>query len=298
MSHESNAEKQTRALNALSLLYHDVTEAGDFDSSGFTGPAAAHYKLTWSDFTSHMEAIRGVLQAPPVTISDLLLRSSSRREFLLSFDDGGASSMRIADTLAKYGWKAHFFISTDFIGTPGFLAAEQIAELSRQGHIIGSHSCSHPRRMSSCSWQTLLLEWKNSIEVLSQIIAAPVQFASVPGGNSSRQVEFAAAESGIRVLFTSEPTTRVKVVNSCFVLGRYGVIRGISAASAASVAAGDVLPRAKQFVSWKVKMTIKGIAGGYYDRFRDFCFGENSSAQTSRGGATLAPLAKAERKGQ
>src|ERR1700724_623620 len=117
--HEQNFAKETTSLKARSILYHDVTEPGDYDSSGFPGPAAGHYKLAWPDFEQHLEAIRGALKSAPVTIFDLLAETSPRPGFLLTFDDGGISTLRIAERLQEYGWRAHFFISTDYVGRPG-----------------------------------------------------------------------------------------------------------------------------------------------------------------------------------
>jgi hypothetical protein len=127
----------------------------------------------------------------------------------------------------------------------------------------------------------MLREWKNSAEVLSQIIGEEITVASVPGGNYSRKVAQAAAEVGIKVLFNSDPTTRVRNVDGCWVLGRYGIVRDTSPAMAASLAAGNFASCTRQFLSWKVKMALKGIAGNYYDRLRDLCFGENASVSKS-----------------
>ena len=263
-------------MSVLSILYHDVTDPGNDNSSGFPGPAAARYKLHWADFEEHLNAISGVLKSAPVTVTKALGEVAQEPRLLLSFDDGGISSLRIADCLKRLGWVAHFFISTDYIGKPGFLTAGDILELSRQGHVIGSHSCSHPRRMSSCSWEQLVREWKQSADILAQIMGQPTTIASVPGGNYSQRVGWAAAEAGISVLFTSEPTTRLRTSGGCRVLGRYGIVRGMSAATAANLAAGRFFPCLQQSIAWKSKMFLKSVTGSYYDRFRDLCLGERN----------------------
>lgn len=260
-------------MKVLSILYHDVTEPGDFDSSGFPGPAASHYKLTWPEFEQHLRSISSVLSAPPATISEAL--AGKEPTCLLTLDDGGISSLRIAERLDKLGWRAHFFIATDRIGKLGFLESRHIVELQNR-HIIGSHSCSHPLRMSSCSWEQLLLEWKRSADKLAQITGEAIAFASVPGGNYSPKVGRAAAEAGFKALFTSEPTTRLHAVDGCWILGRYGIVRGMSARSAANLVAGRLLPRLQQLLAWKLKMGLKSIGGDYYDQVRDICFGERS----------------------
>ena len=65
--------------------------------------------------------------------------------WVLSFDDGGVSAFdNVMASLDRLTQKAHFFITTDYIGRKGFLDKRQIAILKEQGHSIGSHSCSHP----------------------------------------------------------------------------------------------------------------------------------------------------------
>ena len=67
-----------------------------------------------------------------------------------TFDDGGVSYYTVvADRLEAQGWRGHCFVSTDFIGQRGFLTAAQIRELDARGHVIGSHSASHPARFST-----------------------------------------------------------------------------------------------------------------------------------------------------
>ena len=58
-------------------------------------------------------------------------RSQVALEWLLTFDDGGASALRIAEMLARYGWKGHFFITVNRIDSPAFVTSDDIRALSR-----------------------------------------------------------------------------------------------------------------------------------------------------------------------
>src|SRR5436309_10370742 len=133
------------------LMYHDVAAAGDDDSSGFPGRDAGLYKITPELFGAHLDALQS-------------LRSSA---LAITFDDGGSSALIAADLLQARGLIGHFFITTNYIGTRGFLTERGIRELARRGHVIGSHSCSHPLRMSRCGWPQLVDEWTRSCAVLS-----------------------------------------------------------------------------------------------------------------------------------
>jgi peptidoglycan/xylan/chitin deacetylase (PgdA/CDA1 family) len=232
-------------------MYHDVVENGDFASSGFPGEGAHVYKLRREDFEQHLAAIKGI-------------------EVALTFDDGGVSFHHpIAGLLEAHGRRGQFFITTDRIGTPGFLTADQIRELDRRGHKIGSHSATHPTRMAALSRVDLDREWRSSIARLSEVLSKTVTIASVPGGYYSLEVGRSASAAGIRTLFTSEPTSRVGRVDECLVYGRYVVMRGMGPAWPAGFATGSVSHCWRQSGLWKVKRLAKALGGTAYLRARE-----------------------------
>jgi len=189
---------------------------------------------------------------------------------LLTFDDGGVSAHSvIADLLEAQGWRGHFFVTAQCIGQEGFLTAEQIRDLHRRGHVIGSHSYSHPDPMAKLSRQALVEEWANSAYILADILGAPIRSASVPGGYYSRIVAAAAAEAGITTLFNSEPVTRGLRVGDCTVLGRYTIMRGTPPSRAADLACARPGACARQWLEWNGKGLLKILGGGLYLRLRD-----------------------------
>lgn len=267
----------------IALLYHDVTEPGDDDASGFAGPGAARYKISPREFADHLAAVAVRVSAPPAVAEDVLNRRCTSGSWLLTVDDGGVSAIsQIADLLDKLGWFAHFFVTTGYIDTPGFLTCQQICELAERGHIIGTHTCTHPARMSCCSWEQLVEEWQSSQEVLSDILGKRVVCGSVPGGYYSPAVARAAACAGLRVLFTSEPTARCWEVEGCLVLGRYTVYRGVSAEATASMAVGNWLPRFQQSIVWRVKKLAKWVGGTAYLGIRERLLREQYSPADRR----------------
>ena len=253
----------------INLMYHDVTAPGLEDSSGFPGPGAARYKLSPVEFEHHLDRIAAVVrEAPLVSTSPDTLKSANGQSWTITFDDGGSSAAtEIARQLERRGWRGWFFIPTDFIGTKSFCTREQVRELHRRGHVIGSHSSSHPERISSCSWETLVDEWSKSSYVLSEIIGQHVTTASVPGGFYSKEVARAAAKSGINVLFNSEPTTTCSTVDGALILGRYNIYRGMSEADAASLVTSP-LRRWRQGAFWNLKKAAKVLAGPIYKSLR------------------------------
>ena len=253
----------------ISMLYHDVTPANADDSSGFAGPEAARYKLTPDEFSRHLDAVATKVTRPPlVTTSVEELRRAVSDSWLISFDDGGVSAISdIAEQLERRGWRGWFFIATDFIDTPSFCSRAQLRELHERGHVIGSHSCSHPERISNCSRAQLLDEWQRSRNILSEIIGHPVTTASVPGGFYSREVASAAVASGIEILFNSEPTTSLFEESGGLIVGRYNVYRGMPATDAAALVSSP-LRRWRQSAFWNAKKVAKTIAGPAYKALR------------------------------
>lgn len=258
-------------MQAIALMYHDVVPPGCWDASGFPGADADLYKVDCDEFRGHLAAIQQSLRQELTTASALLARPVSQTEcpVLLTFDDGGVSALQYAaDILEEFGWRGHFFVTAGRIGTPGFLNRSQIQELSRRGHVIGSHSYTHPTRMAYCSTSQLHDEWRSSVLSLSEILGQPVQVASVPGGYYSRNVAVTAAAQGIKLLFNSEPVTRAQTIDGCLVLGRYTVKRGYEPRWPAAIVAGDRRLRTQEYLFWNGKKLAKMVLGGAWLRAR------------------------------
>ena len=246
-------------------MYHDVVPAGAEDASGFPGRDAALYKVTPEQFADHLDAVAGI--APD--LSDLPDLPDPRRDAPpITFDDGGVSAMTAADLLEARGFIGHFLVTANYIGTPGFVSEQDIRELARRGHVIGSHSCSHPLRMGHCSWSQLLTEWTASCATLGDILGDEVRVASVPGGDFAPQVAKAAAQAGITTLFTSEPTRASQQAFGLTLHGRFTIQKWTTADTAAGLAAGRWLPCARQAALWTAKKLTKRVGGERYLQLR------------------------------
>jgi peptidoglycan/xylan/chitin deacetylase (PgdA/CDA1 family) len=256
-------------MRALALLYHDVVEPGALSASGFGGGDADRYKLDVREFAGHLTAIART-SVKSGSAFDLRQRSGSLDPLLLfTFDDGGLSAYtHAAGLLERHGWSGHFFVTTSRIGSPAFLDRDQIRSLRQRGHVIGSHSVSHPARMSACGWEQLVEEWRQSRQTLGEILEEDVIAASVPGGYYSADVARAASAAGVRILFTSEPVTRCHTVDECLVVGRYCMRRGGSADTAGQIARGDWSPRLRSWVAWNARKAAKKVGGDLYVKAR------------------------------
>lgn len=255
-------------MKIRSILYHDVVEQS-FDESGFPGLAAARYKLWRAEFDAHLDAIASRGLAAPVALHALPQPAQNgATPLLFTVDDGGVSALHIAGRLASRGWRGVFFITTDRIGEPTFVSRADIVRLHADGHTIGSHTCSHPFRMSELPPARIHAEWAQSIAKLQDILGERVDSASVPAGFYAPPVAEAAGKTGIRWLFTSEPTSATHEHGGCVILGRYSVYRGMSPRYAADLASGRALAIAGQTALWKSKKAAKTFAGPVWDQAR------------------------------
>jgi len=244
------------------LMYHDIATPAQREQVGFPGPLAARYKLEPATFEAHLNALAatglrvgtldGGEQAPPAAVT---------------FDDGGASAPLAAAALERRGWRGQFFVTSSLVGTAGFLSAEQLRELHARGHVIGSHSHSHPTYMGRLTRAQLDEEWTRSRELLCQMLGAPPRTASVPGGFLSEDVIAAAAAAGYGVLFTSEPTARV-AHRGLTVRGRYTVWASTPARVAAAYVQGNPLACGKLWLEWNAKKLAKSTSPAAYQALR------------------------------
>jgi hypothetical protein len=255
-------------MQAISIGYHDIVDERQRppnDGSRHSG----RYKLDQGHFRGHMDSIWRSCEHSAVRVIDRARQWQTETPLFLTFDDGAVSSYSIvAGELEKRGWRGHFFVTTDWIGRPDFLNPQQIRELHARGHVIGSHSCSHPARMSKLSRAQLLLQ-------------ESVVTASVADGYYSRKVGKAAAAAGIQVLFTSEPSAKVSVVDGCLILGRYSIQSHTPASVSGAIAARNRWPRLRQAILWQAKKPVKALAGESYFTIRRFLLSRGLESGTN-----------------
>ena len=270
-------------MKAVFLLFHDVY-AADPAESGFRSPAANRYKLAVADFEAQ---IAGLFRKPD---SGFGLRGSgsripnpprlrsgqaeSRVPVVITVDDGGVSYYTVvAERLEALELRGSCFVSTDFIGQRGFLTAAQIRELDARGHVIGSHSASHPARFSSLTPKEMRREWLTSRCALEDIMGRRVTTGSVPGGYFSAEVAHAAADAGLSLLFTSEPTCERSAIDGCVLAGRFTIRRGHPRDMAQRFSTSP-WTRCGAWIDWNAKALVKPVLGPSYARIADWILAE------------------------
>jgi peptidoglycan/xylan/chitin deacetylase (PgdA/CDA1 family) len=274
-------------MQPVSLLFHDVY-VSDVSESGFNSPAADRYKLSVTEFEAQLGAsdekrLRPERGAGGKRVEDAPPSESERgwgpasidiAAARLTFDDGGVSFYTVvAEKLEARGLHAYCFVTTDYIGRPGFLDAAQIRELDARGHVMGTHSATHPARFSALDRAAMLREWKTSRQRLEDVLGHAVTTGSVPGGYFSKDVARAAAESGLFLLFNSEPVRSVHAIDGCVIAGRYTIRGGAPADYARRLVQRAPWARSKEWASWNAKGLVKPLLGSSYPRVADWIYG-------------------------
>lgn len=239
-------------MTTIYLMFHDVYETSP-NESGFCGIGPNLYKIDKQKFLSYVE-----------------LASKSSQNFIFTFDDGGDSFYNeIAPILEKKGKRGLFFIATKFIGQKGFLTSEQIADLDRRGHIIGSHSHSH-KRLSELTDKEIFEEWKKSRDVLSSILKHPIEHASIPNGYQSNSVIEMAEKVGYKYLYTSIPTSKVKHRDNIDLIGRFVLTKKSTLHHVQNLQSPFFRITLRQRSI--LLMLLQRIMGSYYKKIRNLIF--------------------------
>lgn len=205
-------------------MYHEVTD--NPEQTGFHRKSALSYKHQTKEFEMHLDQIS---KSPvKVCLAHTIDFTLPQKHILLTFDDGGKSAMYSADRIEKRGWKGHFFITTSKLNTRNFLSNKDVIELGYRGHIIGSHSHTHPDIFFSLSRDKMIEEWNVSNNILSQLLQKQITMASIPGGDMNLLSQITALDSGIRYLFTSEPTFNPWTFQELTCIGRVCPKKGTS----------------------------------------------------------------------
>ena len=184
----------------LTVMLHDFEES---IRRGMQTGKNSRYLLKMSSFKEaiHLAISEGVQ-------FDLISQHTEiGNKVRITQDDGGGSSLLLADFLSTLGIRCTFFIATDYIGKPNFLTSSEIRSLRSLGHIVGSHSHSHPNPFCLLDGHQIDYEVQQSQRILEDILMEKIDKFSIPGGES-RSDTFKALSNpkyALREVYTSIP---------------------------------------------------------------------------------------------
>jgi peptidoglycan/xylan/chitin deacetylase (PgdA/CDA1 family) len=256
-------------------MYHELSLPGR--STCRPEPGYTLYVVTAADFGAQMKRLadegwqgRNVSQA---------LQSFGSKTVCITFDDGCETDLLTAAPLLKeLGFGATSYVTVDFLNKPGYMTHAQVRELHAMGIEIGCHSLTHPY-LTDVDDARLRKETAGAKERLEQIVSAPVDHYSCPGGRWDEHVANAVRQAKFRTMATSItglnfPTTDL------FALTRMAILDGTSSDQILRVCKGQglLLTRLKE----KTRNGVRRVLGNRgYDAFRSMILGEKSKSDSA-----------------
>jgi peptidoglycan/xylan/chitin deacetylase (PgdA/CDA1 family) len=244
------------------LMYHELELPGR--SLCKAEPGYVRYILRKEDFEAQLNELqrtgwRGV------SVSEAL-RSYNDKTVAITFDDGCETDLLYAAPLLKArNFGGTFYLTTGFLGKPGYLSHAQVRELSGLGFEIGCHSMTHPY-LTNLNGEDLQREIAGAKVQLEQILGSPVEHFSCPGGRHNQQVSEVAREAGYRTVATSRIQVNSRNSNP-MALGRVAVMRSTSLATFGEICNGRNLWQMSLQVQLRAA-TKKLLGNSFYDRLR------------------------------
>lgn len=185
------------------LMYHAIEDADH--PAGAQDAGEQLYILQTEQFRQQMDYLHSKGYQTYLLEELQAMDAWPEKAVVLTFDDGHESNFTLAlPILQQYGFKAHFFITTGWTGTPHFLTADQIKALHEAGMGIGSHGVTH-RFLTDLNDTEIEFELDASKHTLQQILGKEIHSFSAPGGRIVRKQFSAAKELGYNYVCTSCP---------------------------------------------------------------------------------------------
>ena len=144
-------------------MYHDVALGTPGSGSG-----PERFSVSIASFERMLDTIAGdgYVGCSLATAIDL----RDRPRVGITFDDGRVGQFDHAvPALRRRNMTATFFVTTDWVGTPGFMTWDQLRQLTDWGMSVQSHTKSHPH-LSELDYERLRSELAESKVVLDHAL--------------------------------------------------------------------------------------------------------------------------------
>lgn len=226
-------------------------------------PGYLRYVLRSSEFRDQMRSLKAEGWRGVSVSEALRYRPQS---VAITFDDGCETDLiTAAPLLKKLGFGATFYITTSFVGKPGYLSESQLRELSGLGFEVGCHSMTHAylTDLDEKGAHREIVEAKSQLE---QIIGGVVEHFSCPGGRHNQHISEIARRAGYRTVATSRMHSNSASSNQ-FALGRVAMTRSTSIPAFGHLCRGQGLWRLNLAVQLR-EATRKVFGNSVYDRLR------------------------------
>ncbi|MFH1858000.1 MAG: polysaccharide deacetylase family protein [Candidatus Omnitrophota bacterium] len=244
------------------LTYHGLVQDGVRPDG--------HYTLSVSQLESHLEHLAR-RHFRVVSLEEVIKWLSGEmlpeKSVSLTFDDGLESDYSLTlPILKRHGFSATFFVNPAQLGKEGYLTAETLRELNREGMAIGSHGSGHVF-LTRLSTSELEKEVAGSKAELESLLQREVSFFSVPRGRYNRRTLEAIRQSGYRAACTSDIGMNSRRTDP-FCLRRWAMKGHYSISDFISVVEGH--PRGRLVFEHSFKQAAYRLLGHtFYEVLRD-----------------------------
>ena len=252
------------------LMYHELELPGR--ALVQSEPGYVRYILAQDTFRSQMHWLRengyrgldvsGALSYP------------SAPSVCITFDDGCETDLiAAAPILQEFGFRATFYLTSGFLGTPGYLNPDQVRELDSLGFEVGCHSMTHPylSDVSEAELGREILDAKLQIEA---ILSHTISHFSCPGGRYDQRTLETARRAGFRTVANSHFHGNSQATSK-YELGRVAMMRGAPLEEFAAICQGRGLWRKR--LQDQTRQGVRRLFGNaVYDRLRSAVLGEPS----------------------
>ncbi|TWJ17321.1 polysaccharide deacetylase family protein [Geobacter argillaceus] len=253
------------------LMYHALEDVGH--PAGAKDPGEQLYVLQVVQFREQMEYLHG--EGYRTVLLDELreLAEWPEKRVVLTFDDGHESNYTLAlPILQEFGFTAHFFITTDWIGTTHYMTEEQVRLVHTAGMGVGSHGVTHAF-ISDLSEVDVNFELDESQSELTRLTGQLIESFSAPGGRMNDRAIAAAKQCGYSILCTSQ-VGLLKFGRSMVNIPRITIRAETSLREFAGLVAGDAAFTARMARKARLLAAAKSVLGNrLYEKMRAVVLG-------------------------
>lgn len=228
----------TQRPSIVFLMYHEL-ELPNREARQ-RGAHARPYLLPVHTFRMQMRLLRS-LGLRGLSVSEAL-RHPEEPGVCITFDDGHETDwIAAAPILHEFGFHATSYVTSGFIGTPGYLTADQLRQLDGSGVEIGCHSMTHPFLTQVRSTE-LPRELGGARLQIEQMLGHPIEHFSIPNGQYDARTLAEARRAGFRTVANSRPHANSSAT-APYELGRVPVLRDLALVDLADICTGHGLWR-------------------------------------------------------
>jgi len=250
------------ASHIVYLMYHEL----ELENRKLcqSEPGYVRYILSLDTFRSQMEWLKtNNWHGLDVTEA---LRYPAGKNVCITFDDGCETDLiAAAPILREFGFSATFYLTAGFLGTPGYLTANQARELDKLGFQIGCHSMTHPY-LSDLPDPELKREIVDAKLQIETILGHTIEHFSCPGGRYDQRTLQMARTAGFASVTNSQFYSNSSQT-SRYELGRVAMLRDLSVEAFSAICQGRGLWK-KRLQHEARKSVQRALGNSAYDRLR------------------------------